>query len=331
MAPVQSNPSIASGNGHSRFLREWGLRWFARRQEGEEAVRCVTSREPGASSILSIDISFAVMYLIWLRAAVVLYGIASIAAIPAVLGAQSAWKRFCVPAALAAWLLQLVGMVEMLTAHHHWIPTGAHEAQTALALLVTSIFLIVWFVYRTLSFAIFALPLSLLLSIIPALATQRYTFSSDHIRSGWIFAHVFLLLAAYVALFFSVVAGILYQVKERRLKSKQPRSFMEWLPPLETMDRISESMLIAGFVCMTGGLFAGSLVAQERIGPSYFADPKVLMSFALWVLYVLMIYVRRSTGFRGRRAVYLSSLIFIAMIGVWAANLVSSVHRFSLP
>jgi len=271
------------------------------------------------------------MYLIWLRAATVLYGIASLAAIPAVRGGQSNWKRFCATAAMAAWLLQLVGMIEMLTAHHHWIPTGAHEAQTALALLVTGVFLIVWFVYRTLSFAIFALPLSLLLAIIPALATERYTFSSDHIRSGWIFTHVFLLLAAYVALFFSVIASYLYQVKERRLKSKRPHGFMEWLPPLDTMERISGTMLIAGFVCMTGGLFAGSLVAQERIGPSFFADPKVLMAFALWVLYVLMIYVRRSTGFRGRRALYLSSLILIAMLGVWAANLVSSVHRFSLP
>ena len=100
------------------------------------------------------------MYLIWLRAATVLYGIASLAAIPAVRGGQSNWKRFCATAAMAAWLLQLVGMIEMLTAHHHWIPTGAHEAQTALALLVTGVFLIVWFVYRTLSFAIFALPLS---------------------------------------------------------------------------------------------------------------------------------------------------------------------------
>lgn len=274
---------------------------------------------------------FTVMYLVWLRAAALLYGIASIAAIPAVLGGQSSWKRFCVPAALSAWLLQLVALVEMLTAHHHWIPTGAHEAQTALALLVSSIFLIVWFVYRTLSFAIFALPLSLLLTIIPAIATNRYTFSSDQIRSGWIFAHVFLLLAAFVALLFSVVASALYQVEEKRLKSKRQHHLMEWLPPLDTMDRISQSTLIAGFVCMTVGLFAGSLVAQERVGPSYFADPKVLMAFALWVLYVLMIYVRRSTGFRGRRAVYLSSLIFIAMIGVWAANLVSSVHRFSLP
>ena len=72
------------------------------------------------------------------------------------------------------------------------------------------------------------------------------------------------------------------------------------------------------------------MIAQERIGVRYFADPKVLMAFATWVLYVLMLYVRSSTGFRGRRAVYLCSLIILAMVSVYAANLVSSVHRFSL-
>jgi ABC-type uncharacterized transport system permease subunit len=271
------------------------------------------------------------MFILWLRAAALLYGVSSFVAIPAVLGSKNSWRRFCISIALGAWFFQFVACVEMLMAAHHLIPTGKQEAQSVLALLVSGIFLLVWAFYRTLSFGIFALPLSFLLTIIPAIAPVRYTFSSPQIRSGWIFAHVLLLLAAYAALFFSVLASLLYQVEEHRLKSKQGNRFMEWLPPLDTMERISQMMLVSGFVCMTLGLIAGSLIAQERVGAAYFADPKVLLSFAMWILYVLMLYVRHSTGFRGKRAVYLSSLIFLAMVSVWAANLVSSVHRFSLP
>jgi ABC-type uncharacterized transport system permease subunit len=51
----------------------------------------------------------------------------------------------------------------------------------------------------------------------------------------------------------------------------------------------------------------------------------------MWVLYVVMLFVRRSTGLRGRRAVYLSSMVFLFMLSVWAANLFSSVHRFAQP
>jgi hypothetical protein len=51
----------------------------------------------------------------------------------------------------------------------------------------------------------------------------------------------------------------------------------------------------------------------------------------MWGLYVLMLLVRRSTGLRGRRAIYLSSVVFLVVLSVWAANQFSSVHRFPVP
>jgi hypothetical protein len=57
----------------------------------------------------------------------------------------------------------------------------------------------------------------------------------------------------------------------------------------------------------------------------------VLLSFGMWGLYVLMLLVRRSTGLRGRRAIYLSSVVFLVVLSVWAANQFSSVHRFPVP
>jgi ABC-type uncharacterized transport system permease subunit len=120
-------------------------------------------------------------------------------------------------------------------------------------------------------------------------------------------------------------------VQERRLKSKSNVGFLAWLPPLETMERIASGMLLIGFPFMTLGLLAGSLIAQESVGPAYFKDPKVLLSFAMWALYLVMLFVRRQVGLRGRRAVYLSSLVFLVVISVWAANQLSSVHRFTAP
>ena len=137
------------------------------------------------------------------------------------------------------------------------------------------------------------------------------------------------LLAAYTALLFSLIASVLYLVQERRLKSKEGVGFLAWLPPLETMDRIAYLSLLIGFPCMTVGLLAGSLIAQLSVGAAYFLDPKVLLSFGMWGLYVLL--VRRSTGLRGRRAIYLSSVVFLVVLSVWAANQFSSVHRFPAP
>ena len=162
-------------------------------------------------------------------------------------------------------------------------------------------------------------------------APDHWTFQSPELRSGWLTIHIIALLAAYAALIFSLIANFLYLIQERRLKSKTHVGFLAWLPPLETMERIASSSLLIGFPFMTLGLLAGSLIAQESVGPAYFRDPKVLLSFAMWALYLVMLFVRRQVGLRGRRAVYLSSIAFLVVISVWAANQFSSVHRFTAP
>ncbi len=67
------------------------------------------------------------------------------------------------------------------------------------------------------------------------------------------------------------------------------------------------------------------------VGPAYFRDPKVLLSFAMWLAYIGMIYIRRHSGLRGRRAVYLSGFVFLVVLAVWSANQLSAVHRFTAP
>jgi ABC-type uncharacterized transport system permease subunit len=269
------------------------------------------------------------MYLLWLRVAAVFYGLASVSALPAVLGDRSRWQRICLPLAIGGWFFHFVAFVEMLVAAHRFMPVGMREVQSTLALLIATVFLLIWIRYRTISFGVFALPLAFLVILPPALGPDKYTFSSSLVRSGWIAIHVTLLLAAYAALIFSLLASLLYLAQERRLKNRQSPGFLEWLPPLDTMEQIAKATLVFGFHCMTVGLLIGSLIAQEHMGAAYFLDPKVVLSFVMWVLYLVILFVRRSTGLRGRRAVYLSSAVFLLMLCVWAANLFSSVHRFT--
>lgn len=274
------------------------------------------------------------MFLIWLRVAAVLYGVASLLAIPAVLGNRPRGHRFCLPVALAGWFFHLVAMTEMMVAAHHLIPVMADEIVSTLALLIVAVFLLIFFVWRTISFGLFALPLAFLLTIIPAIGPDRYTFTSPLIRNGWIVFHVVMLMAAYAALLFAMLSSVLYLVQERRLKNKRSPGFLTWLPPLATMDQITQTTLVLGFCCMTAGLFAGSLVAQEDVGMRYFADPKVILSFAIWGLYVGILFMRRASGLRGRRAAWVTSGVLVAIVFVWAANLLGSVHssahRFGL-
>ncbi len=271
------------------------------------------------------------MELLWIRGATAMYGLASVCALPAVLWARVRFRTACIVLAVAAAVCQCVAFAEMFAAAHRSAPTGLHEVQAALGLLVALAFLIIALGYRTVLFGLFAMPMAFLLALPSALGADRYTFSSPLIRGGWVAVHVAALLAADTALVFSLLASLLYLLQERRLKRKQAPGFFAWLPPLDTLDRVAQSTLVLGFLCMTLGLFAGSLIAQERVGATYFQDPKVLLSFVMWVVYVLILLVRQSKGLRGRQAVWVSSLAFLVVLSVWAANLLSSVHRFSAP
>jgi ABC-type uncharacterized transport system permease subunit len=269
------------------------------------------------------------MSLLWLKVAVLLYGIAALAVLPAALYDRPRWRHIAVPATVAALLFHFVSLAEMLNAAHHALPVDTHETQAFLGLLLALAFLLVYWRYKTVSVGVFILPICFLLGLIPAFHPGQENAGIPLLRTGWIFLHIALLLAAYAALFLSLVASLLYLIQERRLKSKA--AALQWLPPLETTDQIALKALLYGLPCMTAGLLIGALIAEQTIGPSFFLDPKVLLSFAMWVAYATMIFIRRHSGLRGRRAVYLSSFVFLVVLAVWAANQFSAVHRFAAP
>src|SRR5450631_617389 len=280
----------------------------------------VTQIQPSARSAPDI-LQSGPMTLLWLRFAVLLYGIAALAVLPAALYDRPRWRLFAVPAAIAAALFHFVSLAETLNAAHHRLPVDTHEVQSLLALSLALIFLVVYAWYRSVSIGIFVLPIAFMLATLAAFRPGEETFSSP-IHTGWILVHIVLLLAAYAALFVSLLASLLYLIQERRLKSKAGSH--RWLPPLdtplETIDQIALKALLFGLPCMTAGLLIGSVIAQADYGAKYFSDPKILLTFGLWMAYVAMIFIRRISGLRGRRAVYLSSFVVLVVLFVLAAN-----------
>jgi ABC-type uncharacterized transport system permease subunit len=271
------------------------------------------------------------MTLLWLRLAVILYGVAALAVMPAALYHRPGWRHVALPAAMMGAFFHFVSVAETLYAAHRALPVDTHETLSVLGLLLVVGFLISAARYKTVSFGIFLLPIAVLLAIVPAFHPGHERIVYPLVWTGWILLHIALLLAAYAALFLSLIASTLYLIQERRLKQKRTESRRGWLPPLETLDQIGLNALRFGLPCMTAGLLIGSVLALDTIGMTFFADPKVLLSFAMWIAYVLMIFIRSHSGLRGRRAVYLSCFVFLVIVGVWAANSFSAVHRFKTP
>jgi ABC-type uncharacterized transport system permease subunit len=278
------------------------------------------------------------MHLLWLRIAAILYAAASVAVFPAVLYSVERWRKWCVHLGGLAFFFHFVSAVEMLAEAHRFVPVGAREVESLLGFAIVGLFFLAWWLYDAISLGVFALPLTFFLVFVPSLGLTHYVFPSQGVRTSWLVAHISALLAAYAALGFSLLASVLYLVQENRLKAKRKAGDdswwmpLDWLPPLDTLERLAHAMLLFGFPCMTVGLVLGAVLVQETsLGAAYFLDPKVLASFVLWGVYILLLFLRRTVGLRGRRAAYLSGAVLACMIVVWAANLVSHVHRFGAP
>jgi ABC-type uncharacterized transport system permease subunit len=275
------------------------------------------------------------MYLLWLRVAAILYAAGCVAVFPAVLYNSERWRKSCVHLGGLAFFFHFVSVVEMLVQAHRWMPVGVREIESLLGFALVGLFFLVWWIYDAISLGIFALPASFFLVFIPALGQDRYHFANKGVYDTWLVAHIVALLLAYAALCFSLLASLLYLVQERRIKSKPKPGPggkwgpLDWLPPLDTLERVALATLEFGFPCMTVGLIIGSvLVQQTALGASYFLDPNIIASFVMWIVYVMLLLVRRGAGLRGRKAAYVSGASLVVMMAVWAVNFFSQVHRF---
>jgi len=143
------------------------------------------------------------------------------------------------------------------------------------------------------------------------------------LRSRWIYIHTPLVILGYVAFFVAFSAAVLYLFQERELKLK--RVFFNRLPSLEICDDLAYRSLAVGFPLMTLGILSGALWAQQVWGVEWMSDPKILLAFVTWLIYLLLIHYRLIAGWRGKKAAYLA---IVGFVGVVATFSMSGLHAF---
>ncbi len=268
------------------------------------------------------------MPLIWLRVAVACYAVGLLYSLLLLSKKGNVLAKIVEPAVGLGLIFHFVSLVESTVLIGHLSLASVHYSESILAFLAMVVFFVFFIGYRTTSPGIIIFPIVFILTFASAVGQKPVSLGSPLLRSGWIFVHVLLIFTGYAGLFLSCGASLLYLVQERGLKAKSSTSLLSWLPPLQTIDEIGYRSLLFGFPFMTLGLIAGTVLAIEKYGPLFFYDPKILLSFIMWGVYMLLLYTRWSSGWRGRKAAFLATFAFVIALGVWAANSLSRVHRF---
>jgi ABC-type uncharacterized transport system permease subunit len=144
---------------------------------------------------------------------------------------------------------------------------------------------------------------------------------------GWLTLHVARFALAYGAFGLSSVAGLMYLTQERDLKLHKSRALLSFMPPITRLDLILRTLLIAGFVLLTGALFV-SVAFMRQQGQSLSADFKILWSMFVWAVYFGLIFMRWKVWRGGRLFAWGSVAAFaFVLLTFWGSSLMSPLHR----
>ncbi|MCX6133334.1 MAG: cytochrome c biogenesis protein CcsA [Ignavibacteriales bacterium] len=150
-------------------------------------------------------------------------------------------------------------------------------------------------------------------------------------RSGWFGLHVTSAMIGYSAITISAVYGFLYLMLYHEIKANRFGVIYKKLPNLETLERMNFIAISLAFAFLTMTIVAGFIWLPQAFTGFSYADPKLLGTIVIWLMYGAGILAKTSGRLRGRSLMVLSIGGFtIALFSMSIINMFfSSFHRFN--
>jgi ABC-type transport system involved in cytochrome c biogenesis permease subunit len=260
------------------------------------------------------------MSIFWLRAAAVLYGAGLLHSILTILRREPRLFRPALGCFCVGVVLHGVSIVEHWAALGHLPADNFFESVSLCGFLLAVGFLVLYWRYQFSSLGVFLFPLIFLMALLGGTARPVATWSNPGVRDAWLLVHVLLVMLGYAALVVMSVASVFYLIRERQLKTKASTSIFDRLPPLGTLDDLITRSMGLAFVLITMATIAGVTWAFIESGSRWIGEIKIAVSLFTWALYLVMVFLRTSAGWRGRKAALMSLTVAGCSAITWAVS-----------
>jgi len=267
-----------------------------------------------------------------LLAVLAAYVVSAIHAVLAFLNKRRALQRVSEWAMATGFVLHTAALIADWAIDGHYPLFTRRETLSFLAWTLVASYGLVLYRYRARPLGVVTLPLVSLLVFLAAVIRPATPDNAEaSIRSAiWLFpVHTTLFLFAYAAFFVVFLASIMYLLQERELKLKTFSGIFHRLPSLTTVNEIATSSTAIGLTLLTVGIATGMVWASSRYGRLWHNDPKEIFAALTWLLYLLLILYRSTSGWRGRKAAWMGvagfALVLLTFLG---ARLMGGYHVF---
>lgn len=194
--------------------------------------------------------------------------------------------------------------------------TGLGPSLSFAGVVLAFTLLIVEFLAHDASLTVVAAPLAAIPTICANVIGLTPGRSADGMRGVWLFAHIALSFIGIAAFATAAVAGLMYLLQRRELKSRRFGALFRFFPPLATLDRVNHLAAIAGWLGLTLGVV---LAATYSVAYHQMNLPQLLWGGGAWLAVTCLALGRVARGWQAQRAAKYSSVAFAAVLVLYVA------------
>ena len=199
--------------------------------------------------------------------------------------------------------------------------TNLFEVIIFVAWSIALFYMVVGPAYRLSLMGAFTAPLVVMLQLMALLLPIDHTHRAKMPPNSWLEFHASISLVAYGAFALACIAGVMYLVQERQIKTHQIHSIFYHLPPLTDLFAAITRLLWWGFGLYTLGLASGFFVGEPL------PWTQIVCAVAVWVLYGLILQGRYLHWFAPKRVAALCVVGFSAALTLlWGITFTVQTH-----
>lgn len=214
----------------------------------------------------------------------------------------------------------------------HCLVTSPFEIMSLIAFTIIICYTVIELITRIKGTGFFLISLALIFEFFSAVTIplQGDTSVNPVLSELGIGLHVTAAIIGYGGIAISAVYGVLYLLMYRDLKKGNFGSLYQHFPSLESLESLNTVATILGFLFLTIALGIGAIWLPTYFPTFSFLDPKLIVSFFIWVVYAVVLTAKYVFKIDGKRVITLSLSGFV--LAVFSLTIVNafldSFHRF---
>ena len=246
--------------------------------------------------------------------ALTFYFIATISGIVEIFRGKKNTSKVSLYLSIIGFVFHTVNIILRYIESGHIPVASMHEAASFFSWSILILFFIHEFRYKLGLLSSFIMPIVFLIMFSSSIFPREIKALSPALQSYWFGIHVILAFLGDAAFAMACGIGIMYLIQERNVKSKHLSILFQKLPSLQTLDELNYHLITLGFPLLTLAMITGVIWANSAWGTYWRWDPKEVWSLITWIIYAIVLHLRLTVGWRGKKAAILSIIGFVFVI-----------------